>query len=292
MNLYSNTQTQQELYLPNIFDSLERQNIFISQINIYNQINLINSTNLTDPINQINLIKYVENIFKLANISNDFLTEIAIKLNNTILFDCIVNKMCLNKKFIQIDSQILNLILEYSNLHFFTRLHTENLFNFNPIVLFEKIIDFGSETILEFVIDDTKIINLNLFVKILNSRYKYSNKFLERIMKKIYWTNVSNSADFVNLLVRKNLFNLILVAEELNLIFNEHTLITSLEYSNSIVIGWLLNKNIRLSNEYFWNYSQNQNITSGDEIIQLLKCFQYKIRHNEQNNLCEIIPIN
>lgn len=291
-HLYSKTQTQQELFLSNIFDNVEQQNIFIKQIN---QIN----------ITMIDSIGMIENIFKLANISFDFLIEIAIKLNNNILFECAINLIYKNKnkKLIQLDSLILNLILEYSNLEFFAYLNTENLLNCDLAMLVEKIINFGSETILEYIgnENDDKIINLSLFIKILNSRYKYTNKFLEQFMRKINWTNIYNSVHLVNLLVEKNLFNLILVADSLNLTFDDSTLITGLNNSNGIIIGWLLNKNIRFQNNYLWDYSKNFNISKNDNIIQLLQCYQYKIELDEdeyenrdenkdrnKNNFCKI----
>ena len=247
--------------LNNIFNNIEQQNVFIELI-------------------QLNILT-IEKIFILSNISIEKIYEIAIKLNLRNLYDYgILN-------FIKSENNILDMCIEYSNLDIF--LLAKNKFFESPSETFRKAIKYGSENIIQNIIDQNNN-NDEILLSYLLELIKEKDTFIvkrpiEQIIRQLNWNNITNSNYIIILLIKSELLEILIIANGLGLILNENCLIESIKISNLGIINWILNKGIKIVHKFTWDFSNSK--CSGD-IINLLKIYSHTIENIQNNQTCDI----
>lgn len=263
----------EQLFLSNIFSSLEQQYAFVQLVNLSNT------------------FQYdIEKIFLLTNISIENIFEIAIKLNLKILYDYGI------EKHLKINSDYIILILCIENSNYDILSLAKNYFKYDFDLIYSKAIELNSINIIEKILDNTGplpiTITINHLILILNIVNDSNNMLYKNIISsliyKINWSNVPNGTHIINLFVSSGLFEFVKILCEFQIRPDEFTLIESIRKNNIYICEYLLSRGIKLNKTLtLCYYSTSSNPNSYSNIFNLLKSFNYSI-DDMTDNLCVI----
>lgn len=252
------------LFMSDLFVSVEQQNAFVELINMNSALN-------------------IQKIFILTNIDIKHIYKIAIGCGLQTLYDYGITNLIPVKL-----DELIDLCVKYSNPIMFEFIYQKNELKFDSKIL-TKAISVGSNQIIQSIIlkCTSQEFTLNHWIDILNTYVNLKetlnpiqNKTLELAMRKVDWSKIQNKLIITNLLVKNKLFEFVKFAMELNFDFDSSTLECAIIQLDCEICAWLLNQNIKLSKTLEFEHTSCE---LPRNIVILLNSYGYVIEHNDGN---------